>query len=215
MPPKGAGLCLMRLPISASLSKSLPSTIETKRTVTYGLCKSDALTFIDDKNLSPTPPRAGFPVFHDLLDELLSTLHPQANTSKRMDRHSANVTGSNAYKKTPMLQSSGINGQVKVPVDAVTATASGALTYFLRRVLIISRRRTDLPVPRRRSAFSKTERKGVYAVSVSLKKDIPQLSVFQRITQKTNNGRIGKRYVGAKESQTHLHFRYRKRFSPA
>jgi hypothetical protein len=33
------------------------------------------------------------------------------------------------------------------PVDAVIATASTALTYFLRSVLMISRRRTDLPVP--------------------------------------------------------------------
>lgn len=40
----------------------------------------------------------------------------------------------------PMLQAA-------IPVEAVTATASGALEYFLRSDLIISRRRTDFPVP--------------------------------------------------------------------
>ena len=34
-----------------------------------------------------------------------------------------------------------------MPVEAVTATASGADMYFLRSDLMISRRRTDLPVP--------------------------------------------------------------------
>ncbi len=34
-----------------------------------------------------------------------------------------------------------------MPVDAVTATASALRTCFLRRLPMISRRRTDLPVP--------------------------------------------------------------------
>jgi len=34
-----------------------------------------------------------------------------------------------------------------VPVDAVTATASGMVTYFLRKVLMISLSKTDFPVP--------------------------------------------------------------------
>ncbi|KAF8267803.1 hypothetical protein EI94DRAFT_1729461 [Lactarius quietus] len=46
----------------------------------------------------------------------------------------------------PMLQAA-------MPVEAVTATASGVLTYSLRRVLMISRRRTDLPVPTDKSAL--------------------------------------------------------------
>jgi hypothetical protein len=40
----------------------------------------------------------------------------------------------------PMLQAA-------MPVEAVTATASGLAMYFLRRDLMISRKRTDLPVP--------------------------------------------------------------------
>lgn len=40
----------------------------------------------------------------------------------------------------PMLQAA-------IPVEAVTATASGRLTCLLRRSLMICLRRTDLPVP--------------------------------------------------------------------
>lgn len=34
-----------------------------------------------------------------------------------------------------------------MPVEAVIATASGDFEYLLRRTLMISRRRTDFPVP--------------------------------------------------------------------
>ena len=34
-----------------------------------------------------------------------------------------------------------------IPVEAVIATTSGDLTCFFRRVFMISRRRTDFPVP--------------------------------------------------------------------
>lgn len=37
---------------------------------------------------------------------------------------------------------------VNIPVDAVTAIASGDLACFCRRLVMISRNRTDLPVPR-------------------------------------------------------------------
>lgn len=37
--------------------------------------------------------------------------------------------------------------QAAIPVDAVTATASGVAAYFFRSDAMISRRRTDLPVP--------------------------------------------------------------------
>ena len=40
----------------------------------------------------------------------------------------------------PMLQAA-------IPVEAVTATASADAAYFLRRLFMISRRRTDFPVP--------------------------------------------------------------------
>lgn len=37
---------------------------------------------------------------------------------------------------------------VNIPVDAVTAIASGDFACFCRRLVMISRNRTDLPVPR-------------------------------------------------------------------
>ncbi|KAF8578229.1 hypothetical protein K439DRAFT_1306840, partial [Ramaria rubella] len=37
--------------------------------------------------------------------------------------------------------------QAAIPVDAVMATASSVLENFLRRLLMISRSKTDFPVP--------------------------------------------------------------------
>lgn len=42
-----------------------------------------------------------------------------------------------------------------IPVDAVTAMESSLLTNFLRKAAIISRRRTDFPVPESRTGQSK------------------------------------------------------------
>jgi len=144
-------------------SKSSPSTIETKRPVTSGWCKNDALTFVNDKDFSPTPSRTRFPILLNLFDKCLHILYAQANASERMDCHSTNVTRSNPYENVLALQPTRIeDGGEQIPVDAVTATESGVFTYFLWRDLIISRRRTDLPVPSHISA-TKIERKILYA----------------------------------------------------
>lgn len=53
----------------------------------------------------------------------------------------ASPTPPNECKVTPPML------QAAIPVEAVTATASGFLAYLFRKPWIISRSRTDLPVP--------------------------------------------------------------------
>ena len=53
----------------------------------------------------------------------------------------ASPTPPNECKVTPPIL------HAAIPVDAVTATASVAVAYFFRKVLMISRSSTDLPVP--------------------------------------------------------------------
>src|SRR5712671_2308156 len=112
MPPKGSsGLPLILRPILSSLSKSSASIIDTKRTVRPGVYKSEARTFVNDQDLCPIPPRAGFPVLLDLVDELIDILHPQANTGEGMDCYTTNVASGNAYVYTLASQSTRIDSR--------------------------------------------------------------------------------------------------------
>jgi hypothetical protein len=64
-----------------------------------GRAKLNTLTFVNDKDFSPTPPGASFPILLDLFNESVDILYAEADSSERMDRHAADVTSSDAYIK--------------------------------------------------------------------------------------------------------------------
>ena len=101
-------------------------------------------TFVDNKHLGPSPTGASFLILPNPVSELLCLLASQADAGKGMNGHTANIARSDTYVGLVLHPRT---RKFNVPVDAVTATASGMLTYFFRRALMISLSKTDFPVP--------------------------------------------------------------------
>jgi hypothetical protein len=101
-------------------------------------------TFVDDKHLGPHPTRTSLLVLPDSFSELLRFFASEANAGKGMNGHTTNIAGGDTYVGLALHPRT---CQLNVPVDAVTATASGMVTNFLRKVLMISLSKTDFPVP--------------------------------------------------------------------
>lgn len=125
IPPKGLGFFRSRLPILQNLSNISPSTIET----TGQRClweKNEPSSMINTFVLSHRD-RAF------LFFLILPTSTGAASIASPAPPKECRVT-------PPMLQAA-------IPVEAVTATASAAVAYFFRNDLMISRSKTDFPVP--------------------------------------------------------------------
>lgn len=70
-----------------------------------------------------------------------------------MNGHASDIACGNACNVplNTIVPSEGL--RVGAPVEAVIATTSGVLTYLFRRVRMISRKRTDFPVPAQLNAY--------------------------------------------------------------
>jgi hypothetical protein len=101
-------------------------------------------TFVDDEHLGPHPTGASLLILPNSVSELFRFLPSEANTRKGMNGHPTDITRGDAYVILALRP--GIT-RTNVPVEAVTATASGTDTNFLRRVWIICLNKTDFPVP--------------------------------------------------------------------
>ena len=102
-------------------------------------------TLINDENFGPQPPGHSLLVLSDLLHQMLRRFRAYADTSERMYSDTSHIARSDTLEPRQAPRTA-YRGEY-APVDAVTATASGDLMYFLRRDLMISRRRTDFPAP--------------------------------------------------------------------
>lgn len=110
MPPKGLddavferGFFLSDSAILASLSKRIPSTIETalRRPSVRSYVREGGgseRTFVDDEHLDPLPLGIGVPVLLDVGNQLLDTARPDPDTRKRVNRLSTNVARRHARR---------------------------------------------------------------------------------------------------------------------
>lgn len=100
MPPNGRldpTFFLRAEPIAASLSKRMPSTMETERSKVSFLPPRQrraalaALTLIDDEHLDALPLATRHTILLDLADEELDRIVAEPDAGERVDRRSANV----------------------------------------------------------------------------------------------------------------------------
>lgn len=148
MPPNGSLFFLNLLPIIDSLSNRSPSTMETEERLEN---EEEGMTYYVPSSMMST-----FVLIH--LEFAFLFLRTFDASSSALSIPSP-IPAKEWIVTPPMLHAAipeirvFNNSRTKMygyrPVDAVIATASGVVTCFFRRVLMISRRRTDLPVPRK------------------------------------------------------------------
>lgn len=132
IPPQGLLFLRISCPSLQNLSNIAPSTIDTGKSQPAVIASYKAVGCLPSSIINTF-------VFVHLPDAflfILSFLRSISGVSV------ASPTPPNECKVTPPML------QAAIPVEAVTATASGFLAYLFRKLWIISRSRTDLPVPK-------------------------------------------------------------------